>query len=104
MASIPTEKRPGYVAERDTVPILGPLPMELPEGGGLHVGQQCQSCTTIDAAHAAGDFVVLFLARALNPVLRGLGFYVPLEPNQARSIAAALIQAADNLDGGKGKQ
>lgn len=102
--TVPIEKRPGYSSEFDIAPILGPLPLDLPEGAGMHVGQQCQTCTTLGAAHEAGAFVVLFLGKSVEPAFAGLGFYIALEPNQARNVAAGMISAADNLDQGKGKQ
>lgn len=101
---VPIEKREGYTAEFDTVPLLGPLPLDLPEGAGMHVGQQMQTCTSFDAAHQSGEYVVLFLGKAVNPALKGIGFYIALEPDQARGVAAGIISAANNVDAGKGKQ
>lgn len=86
------------------MPRLGPLPVELPNGDGRHVGTQCGCATTLDAMHREGYFVVLFLGKADDPKLDGMGFYIAMRPDEARGVAAGILRAADKIDNGRGKQ
>lgn len=100
----PCHQVEGFTASRSEAPLLGPMPVDLPDGAGHHLGIQCQSATTMHAAHVAGTFVVIFLGMPVPAEMAGLGFYLPMTADDARAFAERLLATADLVDGGRGKQ
>jgi hypothetical protein len=97
---------PNYVCDvcdRGSIPALGPLPIH--DEDGEHVGLQCSAQSLLRAGHGDGEqYAVIFLSNCVEPSAKGLGFYMAMNAANARELAASLIETADQIDGGKGKQ
>jgi hypothetical protein len=73
------------------------FPFAIPNGPTV-AAMQCTNITTGDAQHVAGHFVMVFMALTLEPDLRHLGFYVAMDPAEARAIGEAIISSAETVE------